>query len=77
MSYSYGSFMSGSLSNWAANWKWKKRRWKPSSEHLAVQPAAAPKAERPRRPYPKVLPKYRNPKNPQETWVAAGSDHVG
>jgi DNA-binding protein H-NS len=25
-----------------------------------------------RRPYPKVLPKYRNPKNPRETWAGRG-----
>ena len=25
-----------------------------------------------RRPYPKVLPKYRNPKNRQETWAGRG-----
>lgn len=28
--------------------------------------------DRPRRPYPKVLPKYRNPKDPQETWAGRG-----
>ncbi len=27
---------------------------------------------RARRPYPKVLPKYRNPKNRQETWAGRG-----
>jgi DNA-binding protein H-NS len=30
------------------------------------------KAHRPRRAYPKVLPKYRNPKDPQETWAGRG-----
>lgn len=25
-----------------------------------------------RRPYPKVLPKYRNPKNAEETWAGRG-----
>jgi len=25
-----------------------------------------------RRPYPKVHPKYRNPKNPEETWAGRG-----
>jgi DNA-binding protein H-NS len=25
-----------------------------------------------RRPYPRVLPKYRNPKNPAETWSGRG-----
>lgn len=27
---------------------------------------------RPRRPYPKVIPKYQNPKNPTETWTGRG-----
>ncbi|WP_024511672.1 H-NS histone family protein [Bradyrhizobium sp. ARR65] len=27
---------------------------------------------RERRPYPKVLPKYQNPKNPAETWSGRG-----
>ena len=29
-------------------------------------------SDRQRRPYPKVLPKYRNPKNPAETWSGRG-----
>lgn len=29
-------------------------------------------AKRERRPYPKVLPKYRNPKNRNETWAGRG-----
>lgn len=28
--------------------------------------------KRERRPYPKVLPKYRNPKNRSETWAGRG-----
>jgi DNA-binding protein H-NS len=28
--------------------------------------------KRARRPYPKVLPKYRNPKNRSETWAGRG-----
>jgi DNA-binding protein H-NS len=31
-----------------------------------------PNGDRPRRPYPKVLPKYRNPKDPRETWAGRG-----
>ena len=31
-----------------------------------------PRTERTRRPYPPVLPKYRNPKNPDETWSGRG-----
>lgn len=30
------------------------------------------KFNRSRRPYPKVLPKYQNPKNPAETWAGRG-----
>ncbi len=30
------------------------------------------KAKHERRPYPKVLPKYRNPKNSAETWAGRG-----
>ena len=29
-------------------------------------------SHRQRRPYPKVLPRYRNPKNPAETWSGRG-----
>ena len=29
-------------------------------------------SDRQRRPYPKVLPKYRSPKNPAETWSGRG-----
>ena len=28
--------------------------------------------KRAKRPYPKVIPKYRNPKNPNETWAGRG-----
>jgi DNA-binding protein H-NS len=35
-----------------------------------VGPAAA--LARPRRPYPKVHPKYRNPQDPSETWAGRG-----
>ena len=28
--------------------------------------------QRERRPYPRVLPKYRNPDNPSETWAGRG-----
>src|SRR5690242_11232268 len=35
-------------------------------------PSEAAKPNRSRRPYPKVLPKYRNPKNPDETWSGRG-----
>jgi DNA-binding protein H-NS len=35
-------------------------------------PSQAAKPDRSRRPYPKVFPKYRNPKNPAETWSGRG-----
>jgi DNA-binding protein H-NS len=31
-----------------------------------------PRDRRMRRPYPKVFPKYQNPKNPTETWSGRG-----
>jgi DNA-binding protein H-NS len=31
-----------------------------------------PRERRMRRPYPKVFPKYQNPKNPAETWSGRG-----
>lgn len=34
--------------------------------------AGAPNAERVRRPYAPVLPKYRNPNDPSETWSGRG-----
>lgn len=34
--------------------------------------AATQNEERSRRPYPPVLPKYQNPKNPSETWSGRG-----
>ena len=34
-------------------------------------PAAA-KSSTPRRPYPAVVPKYRNPERPSETWAGRG-----
>jgi len=30
-----------------------------------------------RRPYPKVLPKYQNPRNPAERWSGRGSNRIG
>src|SRR5215467_1897964 len=35
-------------------------------------PAGGGKLKRERRPYPKVVPKYRNPKDPGETWAGRG-----
>jgi DNA-binding protein H-NS len=44
-------------------------------ERRLSQLSAAPRSEvvrSGRRPYPKVLPKYRNPKNRGETWAGRG-----
>ena len=30
-----------------------------------------------RRPYPRVLPKYRNPDRPSQTWAGRGKNHAG
>jgi DNA-binding protein H-NS len=35
-------------------------------------PGLGIRLDRVRRPYPKVLPKYQNPKNPAETWSGRG-----
>lgn len=37
-----------------------------------IEGTAVQNEERPRRPYPPVLPKYQNPKNPSETWSGRG-----
>ena len=39
---------------------------------LGVAEAARKQQRRPRCPYPKVLPKYRNPRNRNETWAGRG-----
>jgi DNA-binding protein H-NS len=41
-------------------------------ERLHRLGAADDKLRHARRPYPKVLPKYRNPNNPAETWAGRG-----
>ena len=38
----------------------------------ATSPSEEPEADRPRRKYPKVLPKYYNPSAPTETWSGRG-----
>ena len=37
---------------------------------LAINDAIS--SDKPRRPYPKVLPKYQNPKNPAQKWSGRG-----
>jgi DNA-binding protein H-NS len=44
----------------------EKARLEERLRMLAISP------NRPRRPYPKVLPKYQNPINPAETWSGRG-----
>ena len=41
-------------------------------DRLAVLEGNAAGAETQRRPYPQVLPKYRNPEQPAETWSGRG-----
>ena len=41
-------------------------------ERLRKLDPAGEKLKHERRPYPKVLPKYRNPRNPAETWAGRG-----
>jgi DNA-binding protein H-NS len=41
-------------------------------ERLHKLAPGSDKLKHERRPYPKVLPKYRNPKNPAETWAGRG-----
>jgi DNA-binding protein H-NS len=42
------------------------------TEHLGKVARPEAKADRPRRKYPKVLPKYSNPSVPTETWSGRG-----
>lgn len=37
-----------------------------------MSPGATPPFQSERRPYPRVLPKYRNPDRPSETWAGRG-----
>ncbi len=46
------------------------KRINPAGE--AGSSLALSKADRPRRKYPKVLPKYRNPSAPTDTWSGRG-----
>jgi DNA-binding protein H-NS len=48
--------------------KWDERLRKLNSASRTVDGSG----KRERRPYPKVLAKYRNPKNPKETWAGRG-----
>jgi DNA-binding protein H-NS len=48
----------------------QKARLEERLRWLHINHAVSP--DRPRRPYPKVLPKYQNPRNPVETWSGRG-----
>ena len=48
----------------------EKTRLEERLRWLNIKNAISP--DRPRRPYPKVLPKYQNPTNPAETWSGRG-----
>jgi DNA-binding protein H-NS len=48
----------------------EKARLEERLRQLHINHAISP--DRPRRPYPKVLPKYQNPKNPAERWSGRG-----
>lgn len=43
-----------------------------NGEELGDPREAEGMERRPRRAYPRVLPKYRNPENPKETWSGRG-----
>jgi DNA-binding protein H-NS len=48
----------------------EKARLEERLRRLNINHAISP--NRPRRAYPKVLPKYQNPKNPAQTWSGRG-----
>ena len=51
----------------------EKERLEQHLRELGVSEADAPKVPaKPRRRYPKVHPKYRNPERPTETWAGRG-----
>ena len=49
----------------------EKARLEKRLSELQLQ-AVAPSIEQARRPYPPVLPKFRNPVQPEETWAGRG-----
>src|SRR5437016_4358588 len=48
------------------------RRMRAEKAKLEVRLRKVLGVEQKRRPYPKVFPKYSNPKNPNETWSGRG-----
>ncbi len=52
--------------------KAEKRRVEQRLSKLQGDLVHVPSAKRPRRPYPKVHPKYQNPYNPSQIWAGRG-----
>jgi DNA-binding protein H-NS len=50
----------------------EKARLEKRLRELRLQTAAIPHASSAKRPYPPVLPKFRNPVHPSETWAGRG-----
>ena len=48
----------------------QKAKLEQQLRRLEIDDAISP--DKPRRPYPKVLPKYQNPKNPTQKWSGRG-----
>ena len=48
----------------------QKAKLEEQLRRLEIDDAISP--DKPRRPYPKVLPKYQNPKNPSQKWSGRG-----
>ena len=48
----------------------QKAKLEEQLRRLGINDAMSP--DKPRRPYPKVLPKYQNPKNPTQKWSGRG-----
>jgi len=51
------------------NWMLKSWNW---SDAWPARRSNSQQQKKVRRPYPKVLPKYRNPERPSETWSGRG-----
>lgn len=50
----------------------EKRRLQDQLDELGRKLGGSPKDTPQRRPYPKVVPRFRNPDNPSETWSGRG-----
>jgi DNA-binding protein H-NS len=56
----------------ATKLKAEKRRVEHRLSKLQGDRVHVPSGKRPRRPYPKVHPKYQNPYNPSQIWAGRG-----